>query len=170
MAGTSDQISKFMFGTKKPYDLGIWPRFRPYGVFTLRKPYKCGFSCTSGNADVADIMYSFISRKQHDRQERNFVRSPIIGMKFCTQSDNTLTKPCTSVRLASVTTSHIRTAGADLFERSSQINRIQESAAVPACLICLSEFQTLCLSVKIVCSTVQTVLGCVDCPSWFQTK
>ncbi len=46
----SDQISNFMFDTKKPYDLGVWPRFQPYDVFTLRKPYKSGFSHTSGNA------------------------------------------------------------------------------------------------------------------------
>ncbi len=50
MALTSDQISNFMFGTKKPYDLGIQPRFWLYSVFTLRKQYKSGFSRTSGNA------------------------------------------------------------------------------------------------------------------------
>ncbi len=52
MAGTSDQIYNFMFGTKKPYDLGVWPRFWLYGDFTLRKPYESGFSHTSGNADA----------------------------------------------------------------------------------------------------------------------
>ncbi len=50
MAGTSDLISNFMFGTKKLYDLGVCLRFRPYDVFTLRKPYESGFSRTSGNA------------------------------------------------------------------------------------------------------------------------
>ncbi len=55
MAGTCDQISNFMFGTKKPYNLDIWPRFRPYGVFTLQKPYKSGFSHTSSSAGVNTI-------------------------------------------------------------------------------------------------------------------
>ncbi len=39
-----------MFDTKKPYDLGVQPRFRLYDVFTLQKPYESGYSCTSGNA------------------------------------------------------------------------------------------------------------------------
>ncbi len=39
-----------MFDTKKPHNSGVWPRFRPYDVFTLRKPYESGFSRTSGNA------------------------------------------------------------------------------------------------------------------------
>ncbi len=52
MAGTSDQISNFMFDTKKPYDLGVRPRFQLYGIFLLQKPYESGFIYTSGNADI----------------------------------------------------------------------------------------------------------------------
>ncbi len=40
-----------MFDTKKPYNLGIQPRFQPYDVFTLQKLYESGFSRTSGNAE-----------------------------------------------------------------------------------------------------------------------
>ncbi len=50
MAGISDHISNFTFGTKKPYHLRVRLRFQPYGVFTLRKPYKSGFSCIRSNA------------------------------------------------------------------------------------------------------------------------
>ncbi len=46
-----------MFDSKKPYDLGVRPRFRPYDVFTLRKPYESGFSRTSGNAGLAGTTY-----------------------------------------------------------------------------------------------------------------
>ncbi len=50
MAGTSDQISNFMFGTKKPYDLGVKQRFWLYVICMLQKPYESDFSRTSGNA------------------------------------------------------------------------------------------------------------------------
>ncbi len=39
-----------MFGTKMPYNLGVQPRFLPYGIFMLRKLYEFGFSRTSDNA------------------------------------------------------------------------------------------------------------------------
>ncbi len=52
MAGTSDQISNFIFGTKKRYDLGVRLRFWLYGIFMLRKPYVSSFSRTSGNAEL----------------------------------------------------------------------------------------------------------------------
>ncbi len=41
-----------MFDTKEPYNLGVRPRFWPYDVFTLRKPYKSGFSRTSANIEI----------------------------------------------------------------------------------------------------------------------
>ncbi len=37
------QISNFMFGNKKPYDLCIQPRFWLYGVFILRMLYESSF-------------------------------------------------------------------------------------------------------------------------------
>ncbi len=40
-----------MFDTKKPYNLAVRPRFQPYDVLTLRKPYESGYSRTSGNAE-----------------------------------------------------------------------------------------------------------------------
>ncbi len=50
-----------MFDTKKPYNLGVGPRFQPYDVFTLQKPYESGFSLTSGNA-VLDHLDGVITR------------------------------------------------------------------------------------------------------------
>ncbi len=46
---TFDRIYNFMFGTKKPYDLDVRPRFQ-YDVFMLRKSCESGFSRMSGNA------------------------------------------------------------------------------------------------------------------------
>ncbi len=62
MTETADQISNFMFGTKKPYDLGVQLRFRPDGIFTLRKPYESGFSRIQGNTERV-IMHKRITSK-----------------------------------------------------------------------------------------------------------
>ncbi len=49
-----------MFGTKKPYNLGVWPRFWLYGIFMFQKPYKSGISRTSGNAARASTVLSVL--------------------------------------------------------------------------------------------------------------
>ncbi len=57
MVGTSDQISNFVFGTKKSYDLGVRPWSRLYGIFLLWKQYESGFSRTVGNAGLDEHMW-----------------------------------------------------------------------------------------------------------------